>query len=301
MACCGALNDDLDDDQTRISTDISHESEGTDESRSLITDYKNVTPLFYNIERENWEGVLMFLSTGKWSSSMFSSSSEHLRSPSPEIQAKTWVTSYGRKGQPEWSQLPIHAAVSYLAPYVVIQKIIQLYPKGARCTDNEGMLPVHLAFGFGAPDSVIALLLEPFPAAIQEKGRNGRYPYECCDLGPNKARGDVHRIVTEQTAIRTRDKVEEELQQFSTDEVKNLGLKIPVFGDNFRMKDFVLELLRDRKELIQLKSRPSPTTGASSSSSSKNAKTARSSKSSTKSSKASTAPKTGSQGTSAPS
>ena len=257
MECCScAVDDYVDDDNIRVAmhSDGSNDSASTDDSRVLNTDYRRVTPLFRNIEKENWEGVLMFLNTGKWSNSLLSSSNSHLRSPGPEIQIKTWVTSYDRNGEPEWSQLPVHAAISYLAPYVVIQKMIQLYPRGIHCTDNEGMLPVHLAFGFGAPDNVIALLLEPFPESINEKGLGGRYPYECCELGPHKTRGKVLRIVSDQIVSRSRMEMEDELREFASQAVKTVGLKRSSDLTNKEMTQFILELLQDRKELDEMKS-----------------------------------------------
>ncbi|KAL7572374.1 hypothetical protein ACA910_021584 [Epithemia clementina (nom. ined.)] len=255
MSCCTSSADEyVDDDHIRIALNSSHDSVSTDDSEVLNTDYRKVSPLFRNIEKENWEGVLMFLNTGKWTNSLLSSSNGHLRSPGPDIQVKTWVTSYDRKGEPEWSQLPIHAAISYLAPYVVVQKLIELYPRGIHCTDNEGMLPVHLAFGFGAPDNVIALLLEPFPASINEKGLGERYPYECCELGPHKTRGKVFRIVSDQIVARSRREMEEELREFASQAVKTVGVKGYDLS-NKEMTQFILELLQDRKELDELKAK----------------------------------------------
>uniref|UniRef100_A0A7S2YD32 Uncharacterized protein n=1 Tax=Entomoneis paludosa TaxID=265537 RepID=A0A7S2YD32_9STRA len=257
MACCTNPNADeyTYDDYTRgtITPDVSQDSTATEDSEIRNVDYRKVTPLFQNIERENWEGVLTFLSTGRWSNSMLASSNDHFRSPSPEIQAKTWVTAYNRRGDPEWSQLPLHAAISYLAPHVVIQKLCQLYPKGVHCTDNEGMLPIHLAFGFGAQDNVLALLLDPFPASINEKGLGDRYPYECCELGPNKTRGKVFKIVTDQVIHRTRRGMENELRDFTNQAVKTIGVAGPDDLSEKKITQFILELLKDRKELQEIK------------------------------------------------
>ena len=243
------------DDYTRdtVSTAASHDTQTTQDSEVLNTDYRRVTPLFRNIERENWEGVLLFLTSGKWSNSMLASSSAHLRSPAPEIQAKTWVTAYDRKGVAEWSQLPLHAAISYLAPYVVIQKLVELYPKAVHCTDNEGMLPIHLAFGFGATDNILALLLEPFPTSINEKGLGGRYPHECCELGPNKVRGKVYKILTDQTIARTRDEVDKDWREFAVQAKKTVGLEGNLDVASKQLTEFILELLKDRKELVTMK------------------------------------------------
>lgn len=255
ITCNPAPDEYAYDDYTRdtVSTVASHDTQTTQDSEVLNTDYRRVTPLFRNIERENWEGVLLFLTTGKWSNSMLASSSAHLRSPAPEIQAKTWVTAYDRKGVAEWSQLPLHAAISYLAPYVVIQKLVELYPKAVHCTDNEGMLPIHLAFGFGATDNILALLLEPFPTSMNEKGLGGRYPHECCELGPNKIRGKVYKIVTDQTIARTRDEVDKDWREFAVQAKKTVGLEGNLDVASKQLTEFILELLKDRKELVTLK------------------------------------------------
>src|SRR5689334_13789555 len=103
---CNCYNPEDYDDMSRrsLSTASSTDTDVSGESDALNVEYRKVTPLFRNIEKENWEGVLMFLTTGKWSTSMLSSSNDHLKSPSAEIQAKTWVTSYDREGVAEWSQ-----------------------------------------------------------------------------------------------------------------------------------------------------------------------------------------------------
>lgn len=259
MSCCGAgpAEEYVYDDYTRmtVSSAGSQESNSTENSEVLNTDYRKVTPLFRNIERENWEGVLTFLATGKWSNSMLSSSSAHLRCPAPDIQVKTWVTAYDRAGNAEWSQLPLHAAISYLAPYVVVQKLVEMYPKAIHCTDNEGMLPIHLAFGFGAPDNVLALLLDPFPASVNEKGLGGRFPYECCELGPNKVRGRVYKTVTEQVILRTQQQIDQEWREFAIQTKKTVGLDGNLDVSDKQLTDFILELLKDKKELQDLKTK----------------------------------------------
>eukprot|EP00523_Entomoneis_sp_CCMP467_P019043 CAMPEP_0168820520 /NCGR_PEP_ID=MMETSP0726-20121227/8890_1 /TAXON_ID=265536 /ORGANISM="Amphiprora sp., Strain CCMP467" /LENGTH=335 /DNA_ID=CAMNT_0008873031 /DNA_START=8 /DNA_END=1015 /DNA_ORIENTATION=- len=232
-------------------------SSSAEESAVRHVDYRKATPLFKNIEQENWERVLTFLNTGRWSSSMLTSTHEHLRGPVPEIQTKTWVTSFDRKGKPEWSQLPLHAAISYNSPFVVVKKLVELYPSSVRCTDNEGMLPIHLAFGFGAQENVLALLLEPFPDSINEKGLGGRYPYECCELGPNKVRGTIFKTVADQVARRTRQEAELELRKFVTHATETSGVasSVDLSSSDKPLTDFILELLKDRKELQDLKSR----------------------------------------------
>lgn len=232
---------------------VSSGSSSAAESEVLNTPYSRATPLFREIEKDNWEGILMFLQSGKWSQSIFSSSTEHMRSPGPAMQAKTWVTSYDANGQPEWSQLPLHAAISYAAPFVVIQKLVELYPRAVQCTDNEGMLPIHLAYGFGAADNILALLLEPFPSSVNEKGLGGRYPYECCELGPNKIRGKVYEIVSQQIKTRVEREIEADWKKFATVAQESVGLKKKQDLTEKTLHQFLLELLKERKELYERK------------------------------------------------
>jgi hypothetical protein len=269
MMICGAGNinpctmqQEEFDDVSRLTLSTAHsEGSGTAmssvaESQVLNTDYRRVTPLFQAIEKENWEGVHRFLTSGKWNDSLFTSSNSHLQSPSKEIQVKTWVTSYNRRGKvAEWSQLPLHAAISHKAPFVVINMLVQLYPKGIQCTDQEGMLPIHLAFGFGASDQVLALLLEPFPSAMSVKGLGGRLPYECCDLGPNKVRGHVYKIATAQAKETALTEIDQEWRDFTMAAKKTVGLEEPLEIGNKKLTEFILDLLKDRKELEHRKKR----------------------------------------------
>lgn len=263
-ACADALGagqDDYDDVFTSKYTVSTGDdsSANSEESRVLNTSYRSATPLFREIEKENWEGVLRFLTTGKWSNGFLASAQEHLKSPSPALQVKTWITAYDQEGIPEWSQLPLHAAISYSAPAVVVKKLIELYPKSIQCTDNEGMLPIHLAFGFGASEPVLNLLLEPFPTSINERGLGGRFPYECCELGPNKARGDVFKVVAEQISARTRAEVDGEWRQFASKACEQIDLKdedrlrLDILNETKTLSEVLLDLLKDRKDLLDIK------------------------------------------------
>jgi hypothetical protein len=245
--CAGPLDEEYEYLNTLSSDDTEAAS---DDSEVFNTSYRKATPLFREIERENWQGVLLFLTTGKWSNSIFANTTAHMKSPSAALQAKTWVTSYDEYHVPEWSQLPLHAAISYSAPFVVIKKLVELYPKSLQCTDNEGMLPIHLAFGFGASEVVLAFLLAPFPTSMNEPGLGGRYPYQCCELGPNKARAQVYKIVADQITTRVKREQEKELREFCNTAQKKLGLDLNVQGGTTAL---IYELLKSRKELEELK------------------------------------------------
>ena len=104
-------------------------------------------------------------------------------------QVRTWVTRYEANGNVRWSQLPIHAAMIFQAPFKVVQALVEAYPKGVRCTDDQHMLPLHLAFRYGVPDNTLLLLLEAFPEAMNAKNRKGRVPALCaCPDSPHRSK-----------------------------------------------------------------------------------------------------------------
>lgn len=96
-------------------------------------------------------------------------------------QVRTWVTRYEADGNVRWSQLPIHAAMIFHAPYKIVQALVDAYPKGVRCTDDQHMLPLHLAFRYGVSDNTLLFLLEAFPEAMNAKNRKGRVPALCAN------------------------------------------------------------------------------------------------------------------------
>jgi len=153
----------------------------------------NLTPLYEAIEERAWIAVNQFLHSGYWPESLFADTMN------PEDQARTWVTRYetrpdGSK-KVRWSQLPIHAAVIFGAPSVVIQQLVEAFPQSVRCTDDHRMLPLHLAFRHGSDDSVLALFLEEFPEAVNVRGYKGRLPVECAQKGPNPERGAIIQTI----------------------------------------------------------------------------------------------------------
>ncbi len=167
----------------------SESSSSTDEI--LECDYDTqVTKLYHSIEEKQWEDVLYFLETGKWCSSgifsIFATQEE-----TPAVQARTWVTALDSSGNVRWCQLPLHAAVTFLAPFAVIQKLVETYPKSVRCADDQDMLPLHYAFRFGVEDDVLLYLLEQFPQAISKKAVKDRLPLDLAPFGPRPGRGAI--------------------------------------------------------------------------------------------------------------
>jgi hypothetical protein len=133
------------------------------------------TPLFRAITRKNWQGVLYYLRSGSFRFSPLSS-------PGKEDvvkQAQTWVSKKDQDGTELWRQLPLHAAVCFGAPMIVIEKLIQVYPEALRSPDCHHNLPLHLAFIFDAHDTVTAHLMTAFPASIHAMNRQGLQPIQC--------------------------------------------------------------------------------------------------------------------------
>ena len=157
----------------------------------LECDYDTqVTKLYQCIEERQWEEVLYFLETGKWyNTSIFSAFGG--KGDGPSVQARTWVTALDEAGNVRWCQLPLHAAVTFLAPFSVICKLVEVYPKSVRCADDQDMLPLHYAFRFGAEDDVLAHLLERFPQAIGKVAVKDRLPLDLAQYGPRPERGTI--------------------------------------------------------------------------------------------------------------
>jgi hypothetical protein len=270
MACCTDLQLPHDDDYSVAESD----DEKTNQARRKLIDsenkkkrlnvpYTKATPLFKAIEKQQWESVLMFLNTSKWSNSFFVSSTDHFKNPTPIIQCQTWVTYYNPANrQIEWCQLPIHAAISYAAPAVVIQKMVDIYPDCLKLHDHEGMLPVHLAFGFALPDPVLSLLLKTYPQSAQERGPGGRLPHQCCELGPNKIRGEVFGFIAEQTSDMARNDQEEYFKGYIVENHKKLAIDETVTLDGKDLKELLSDLIEDRKQLLDLKKKIKKATAA---------------------------------------
>lgn len=246
-ACSADLNKSL------VTFSGSHEEDESvdDRSRTFDCDYKDVTPLFKAIEDEDWKNVLVFLTTEKWGGTL--SSFAHMQSPSPEIQARTWVSSTDNKGNLQWSQLPIHAAISYMAPLPVVQKLVELHPSGLRSTDDTGNLPLHLAFGFGSPDAVVAYLIQQFPKALSLRGLQNRLPVECSDLGSNKLRGEIIKACQDHTRNLMMKEWEHHWKRTLLDANKKSGLKERYSGSNKTLEDVFEEFMEVKKELQNTK------------------------------------------------
>jgi hypothetical protein len=260
--CCANSENISENDSFRLSFHDESLETLNERANILTCDYKDATPLFRAIEQEDWRAVLIFLTTGRWSASPLTSQYEHLHDPPPERQARTWVHFTGREGESQWQQLPLHAAISYLAPLPVVQKLVELYRYGVQSRDDTGNLPLHLAFGFGSPDNVVAYLIKEYPRALSVKGLQNRRPVECCDLGGNKSRWEIIKACQEHTRATMVKEWDRRWKQSLEEAKTKAGLIEPPFALQTKTLEEVFnELVQVKIELRRTKelakSRPS--------------------------------------------
>jgi len=153
-----------------------------DESRQIPLevnyDSNEITYLYQAIEDKAFMAAIDFLESGK---------------PDVVEQVKTWVTRYEKEDSRKirWSQLPLHAALVFKAPFRLVQLLVEKYPRAVRCSDDQSMLPLHLAFRHAASDNVLHLLLKEYPAAMNAKDHKGREPLDFCKMGDAWKKGEI--------------------------------------------------------------------------------------------------------------
>lgn len=172
---------------------------------ALEVDYtKNCTPLYKKIENAiedyEWEPIAKFLDTGHWPGTLFADEK------GPKEQTMTWVTKFDNKDPTyvRWSQLPLHLAIVCGAPFSIVGRLIEHYPAGVRCTDDQRNLPIHLALRHGASDDVVTYLLMQFPESCNARGKDRRTPIQCAMRAPSKVRGKMLEIFVTKTKAKIR-------------------------------------------------------------------------------------------------
>jgi len=130
-------------------------------AKPLEVDYDlNPTILYKLIESKKWNGVIS-------------------RSKQEPSEAGTWISRSGKDGKLRWKILPLHAAICFKAPKVVLLKLLKAFPEGASSVDDQGMLPMHLALKNNkVDDTFLRALLNAYPRGIQRKDKKGRVPLE---------------------------------------------------------------------------------------------------------------------------
>jgi len=126
----------------------------------------NATDLYKYIEGRQWTEAARFIEDN----------SENGRA---ERASATWVIRKEKNGKLRWRLLPLHGAIMFGAPINVVEMLLETFPHGARCKDDQGMLPLHLAFRNDASDEIVTEIANAYPQAIGVKDRKGRLPLAC--------------------------------------------------------------------------------------------------------------------------
>ena len=247
--CCDALTESrdttIDDDSITCSTD----------DGILECDYDTqVTKLYHGIEERQWEEVLYFLETGSWYTNSFFNAFAS-QGDKPSVQAKTWVTALDDDGNVRWCQLPLHAAVTFLAPFAVIRKLVEIYPKSVRCADDQDMLPLHYAFRFGASDDVLVHLLQKFPQAVSKKAVKDRLPLDLAQYGPRPERGIMIDYYMQSAVKNAKSEWDGEYEKMVSHmkEEKDREMERDLETKTNKLNETLDELLATRKELDMIK------------------------------------------------
>mmetsp|Transcript_19352 Transcript_19352/g.42096 ORF Transcript_19352/g.42096 Transcript_19352/m.42096 type:complete len:320 (-) Transcript_19352:189-1148(-) len=189
IICCKPVDTRDDGD-----SNAEESSAGDNDGRILECDYDSTcTKLYKMIEGKQWEEIIYFLETGKWYfDTTFLTSMIYGKGPSPRyIESRTWVTALDEIGNVRWCQLPLHAAITFQAPFDVITKLVKIYPESTRCADDQDMLPLHYAFRFGSEDNVLSHILEEFPQALRKKALRDRLPLDMAHYSSKPERGVI--------------------------------------------------------------------------------------------------------------
>ena len=175
--------------------DDDEEEEEEDDTVMLECDYDTCpTKLYQSVEDKKWEEIAFFLDTGSWNNTLWLACGGIWGGNEPDpprVEARTWVTALDSNGRVRWCQLPLHAAITFQAPLSIVQKLLEVYPKSARCADDQGLLPLHYAFRFGAPDDVVGCILQAFPQAIRKRAAKNRLPLDLAPFSSKPERGYI--------------------------------------------------------------------------------------------------------------
>lgn len=182
---------------------------------SIECDYDiNPTGLYQALERKEWKSAMDFMVEGTWRQGPFMILFPGKDPIPPEKQASMWVTRFEKDGSVRWSQIPLHAAITFGAPMALVQKLIHLYPLSVRCTDDQGMLPLHLAFKFSSDVCILRLLLEEFQEGLLAKDIKGRIP--------TQVRGDERSKIIEQVINFMSKRIENDMKTYKDKELEQV-------------------------------------------------------------------------------
>lgn len=187
----------------------------TEDKESNECDYdKNPTQLYQLLEMKLWSQAMDFLVDGRYDSGTIDK--DVCRIPYNK-QASIWVTRY-RQVQNEtkirWSHIPLHAAIIFGAPFTMIKKLVEVYPDGVRCADDQAMLPLHLAFKHLSDVHSLCLLMDELPDALFTKDNRG--------LLPSDIRQDERSIAVQRALSCATSRIKKQTEDRDTKEISAL-------------------------------------------------------------------------------
>lgn len=127
-------------------------------SQVEVEAFKNPTELFQLINFGRWEKVVKRL--------IFY----------PD-EANVWIVNKNETdGKTKWRYLPLHmVCLQSNPPSSVVKALIDAYPNGARCRDNDSNLPLHYLCAEGSNDpKVLECLIDAYPGSLQQTDKYGR-------------------------------------------------------------------------------------------------------------------------------
>jgi len=244
--------------ETRDDDDSNAEASADQEGRILECDYETTcTKLYKMIEGKQWEEIIYFLETGKWyfDTSFFTSL---IFGPGPDsrfVESRTWVTALDEMGNVRWCQLPLHAAITFQAPFDVITKLVEVYPESIRCADDQDMLPLHYAFRFGSEDNVLSYILEEFPQALKKKALRDRLPLDMAHYSSKPERALIIECYLEISIAEAKADWESDQRSIRSSvktKATNLSLKNEVSVKGEQLRNAERELHEAMKKIHEL-------------------------------------------------
>ena len=217
---------------------------------------KNPTQLYQLIEAKAWRHALQFMVEGTYVPSTVKK--DLCRIPYKK-QASIWVTRYERGGEKiRWSHIPLHAAIIFGAPYNVVKKLVELYPDGVRCADDQAMLPLHLVFKHLTDVHILRLVMDEFPDALFTQDNRGRLP---SDIRQDERSVIIQKVISSATA-----RVKQQTEERDTKEITELRKalleqrheaqadegKERRHRDEIQERDGMIELLHNKIQVLQL-------------------------------------------------
>ncbi|KAL3932393.1 MAG: hypothetical protein SGBAC_010870 [Bacillariaceae sp.] len=187
----------------------------TEDKESNECDYdKNPTQLYQLLEMKLWSQAMDFLVDGRYDSGTIDK--DVCRIPYNK-QPSIWVTRYRQiqnETQIRWSHIPLHAAIIFGAPFTMIKKLVEVYPDGVRCADDQAMLPLHLAFKHLLDVHSLCLLMDELPDALFTKDNRG--------LLPSDIRQDERSIAVQRALSCATSRIKKQTEDRDTKEISAL-------------------------------------------------------------------------------